>query len=554
MSLRISLIPPTLFNILLAVAAGGLLALGWPPATWFYLVLFAWVPLLLLSDRLGTNARSLFAYALLVTLALFIWNAYTTQWIYRTFFTSGVVVNFLNVTLFALPWVIYHALQNRWSKLHRYALLVSSWMSVEMLHYYWGLSFPYLTLGNVLASVPPLAQWYEYTGVFGGSLWVWGANLLLYEVLKELLARRRFGRLLTQRIGYALLWILLPMGISLAIFSSYEERGEPVEVVAVHTDLDCRKERKVYTAEQMVKVHWELTQPYLNSHTRYILWPEGAVNVGWLEELSTHTQVQDLRNKLRNYPDTQLITGAVIHEQYQPADTARIPANVDYIKVAQQKVWYNTYNGALQLNATSGAKLRTKIHMTPLEETTVYPLLVNFLRKFIPSLGGFHFSTWSGNQNVFHNQTDVTPVICYESFFGHTVKDFVYQGADLLFVILNEGWMDDDQQAQQFMQYASLRAIENRRDIVRSSNKGITCFMDQKGMIEQAISDNTSTVLIAEARVNKKKTFYTMTGDYIGWIAVVAFTVYSVTLLIAFIRYVLTYNYNAKQVLLKRAA
>ena len=124
----------------------------------------------------------------------------------------------------------------------------------------------------------------------------------------------------------------------------------------------------------------------------------------------------------------------------------------------------------------------------------------------------------------------------------------------MLFVILNEGWMDDDQQAQQFMKYASLRAIENRRDIVRSSNKGITCFMDQKGMIEQAITDNTSTVLIAEARVNKKKTFYTMTGDYIGWIAVAAFTVYSVTLLIAFIRYVLTYNYNAKQVLLKRAA
>lgn len=511
------------------------------------------MPLLLLSDRLGTNARSLFAYASLVALALFIWNAYATQWIYETLFTSGVVVNIINVTLFTLPWFLYHALQNRWNKLHRYVLLVSAWMSIELMHYYWGLAFPYLTLGNVLASVPPLAQWYEYTGVFGGSLWVWGANILLYEALKELLVQRRSG-LLTQRTGYALLWILLPMGVSLLIFSSYENRGKPVEVVAVHTDLDCRNERKTYTTAQKLKVHWDLTQPYLNNNTRYILWPENALIFDWLEELPTHPQIQTLQNKLKSYPNTQLITGAVMHEQYQPDDTSFIPANTQYLDVAQRKVWYNTYNGALQLSSTTDMQLRTKIHLAPLEETTVYPLLINFLRKFIPSLGGFHFSAWSANQNVFHSQTDVTPLICYESFFGHTVKDYVHQGADLLFIILNEGWMDDDQQAQQFMQYASLRAIENRRSIVRSSNKGITCFIDQKGVIEQSVVDNTAATLVGEVSANHRKTFYTNTGDCLAWIAVAVFTVYSVVLFIAFVRYVLTYSYDAKQVLLKQAA
>ncbi len=526
MSLRTALVPHTLINFLFAVAAGGLLAFGWPPATSFYLLLFAWVPLFLLSDRLKTNARPLFAFASLVALSLFIWNAYTTYWIYETLFTSGVVVNFINVTLFTLPWLLYHALQNRWSRLHRYALLVSAWMSIELMHYYWGLAFPYLTLGNVLASVPPLAQWYEYTGVFGGSLWVWGANLLLYEVLKELLAWRKFGRLLTQRIGYALLWILIPMGVSLAIFSSYEERGKPVEVVAVHTDLDCRNERKTYTTAQKLKVHWDLTQPYLNNNTRYILWPENALIFDWLEELPTHPQIQALQDKLKSYPNTRLITGAVMHEQYQPHDTSFIPANTQYLDVAQQKVWYNTYNGALQMSATTDMQLRTKIHLAPLEETTVYPLLINFLRKFIPSLGGFHFSAWTKNQNVFYGQTNVTPLICYESFFSHTVKDYVYQGADLLFIILNEGWMDNDQQAQQFMQYASLRAIENRRDIVRSSNKGITCFIDQKGVIEQSVVDNTDATLVGEVSANHRKTFYTITGDYLAWIAVAVFTVY----------------------------
>ena len=304
----------------------------------------------------------------------------------------------------------------------------------------------------------------------------------------------------------------------------------------------------------MVKIHWNLTKPYLTNNTHYVLWPENAFNLGWMEELLNHPQVLALRDSLESYPNLQLITGAVLYEQYQPENTANIPVNTRYLDVDQQRVWYNTYNGALELNTNLDLRLRTKIHLAPLEETTVYPLLIDFIRKFIPSLGGHSFSVWSDNQNVFHNHTNVTPLVCYESFFGHTVKDFVYQGANLLFVILNEGWMDDDQQAQQFMQYASLRAIENRRDIVRSSNKGVTCFIDQKGVIEQAATDNTPTALVGEARVNKKKTIYTITGDYIGWIMLVIFSTYSTVLCIASFKYLLAYNYSAKRILLKRTA
>ncbi|MBD0257160.1 MAG: apolipoprotein N-acyltransferase, partial [Cytophagales bacterium] len=353
------------------------------------------------------------------------------------------------------------------------------------------------------------------------------------------------------RSTYALAAVLLPAGVSLGLFVSYAEQGKAVEVIAVHPNLDCRKERKTYSADTLIKVHWRLTQKYLRDSTRYILWPENSFNMGWLEELAVNPQLAALRDSLKNYPNAQLITGTISYERYQPGDLDQIPANTRYLEVKQQKIWYNTYNSALQLNAGPAVLFRTKIHLVPLEETTVYPVVINFMRKFIASLGGDTFSTRPVNQHLFHNQEVVAPLICYELFFGNTVRKFVNQGANLLFVILNEGWIDDDKQAAQFMQYTSLRAIENRRSIVRSSNKGITCFIDQRGIVTQAFADNAATSLTGKAKLNRKKTFYTMTGDYIGWLSALVFATYLAGLPIAFVRMMV--KSNAKKVLLKRA-
>ncbi len=520
-----------LLKITFGVLSGILLAASWPPSSLFFLSFFGLIPLLVLRDSIGSSQRSLVIYTSSVVVALFIWNAYTTQWIYKTFFTSGIVINCINITLFTIPWLLYFLSRKHLVRYQQYALLVGSWISLELMHYYWGLAFPYLNLGNVLAPLPALAQWYEYTGVFGGSLWVWGANILLFELIRELspavVRRVRRIRLITLLAG----WILVPVALSAFIYSTYEEPGNTVNVVAVHPNMNCHKERQLYTAEQTTKVHWDLTKPLLNSDTDYILWPENAINLGWLNELPLHPQIQMLRDSLSPYPNSRLVMGAILYEQYQPTGNSEIPVNARSMDVGGQQVWYNTYNSALQLGGKTDIQLRTKIHLAPLEETTVYPIVVNFFRKFIPSLGKRSFSTRTSNQDVFKSQTSFTPLICYESLFGHTTRRVVREGADLLFVILNEGWMDDDQQAAQFMQYASLRAIENRRSIVRSSNKGFTCFIDQRGVVQQSVTSNSATAISGEVQTNRAKTFYTLAGDYVAWGALII-AVFLATLLL----------------------
>lgn len=541
-----------LLAFLLSVLSGALLALGWPPSPGFPLLFVAFVPLLYLHDRLPPGKRGTLTYLAAAGLALLLWNACATRWIYNAYITSGIVINCLNVALFTVPWLLYAVSQPVFNRWQRYGLLVSAWMSLELLHYHWELAFPLLTLGNGLAAAPAVAQWYEYTGVFGGSLWLWGTNVLLYESGRAFFVRRTGRGALPAKIAYALLWVLLPLGVSLGVFSHYQEKGASVEVVAVNPNLDCRKERKTLGAEALVKVHWALTKKHLSNRTRYVLWPENAFNLGWLEELPAHPLVLALRDSLKQYPDARLITGAVLYERHLPADAGPVPVNTQSFEANARKIWYNTYNTAVQLNAGPEVQLRTKIHLVPLEETTVYPPVVNLFRKFIPSLGGMFFSTRAANQHLFQNRETVVPLICYESFFGNTVRNFVGGGGNLLFVILNEGWIDDEQASAQFMQYAALRAIENRRGIVRSSNRGITCFIDQRGRITRAVVDHAATALSGSVRVNRQKTFYTLTGDYLGWMALAGFAGLGAALVVAFAR--VSLKDHAKKVRVKRAA
>jgi|GEM_PF-3231730 len=381
-----------LLPFLLSVLSGALLALDWPPVAGFPLLFVAFVPLLYLHDRLPPGKRGTLPYvAAAADLALLLWNAGATRLIYNAYFTSGIVINCLDVALFTVPWLLYAVSQPVFNRWQRYGLLVTAWMSLELLHYHWGLAFPLLTLGNGLAAAPAVAQWYEYTGVFGGSLWIWVTNVLLYEAGRAFFVERARRGVLLTKFAYALLWVLLPVGVSLGLFSSYQEKGQSVEVVAVHPNLDCRKERKTLGAEALVQVHWALTKKHLSNRTRCILWPENSFNLGWLEELPANPLVLALRDSLKKYPDARLITGAVLYERHLPGDTGPVPVNTQSLEVNARKIWYNTYNAAVQLNAGPEVQLRTKVHLVALEETTVYPPVVNLFRKFIPSLGGLFF-------------------------------------------------------------------------------------------------------------------------------------------------------------------
>ncbi len=93
-------------------------------------------------------------------------------------------LSWLTACLMCLPWLGFHAVRKRLGNTLGYTPLFSLWLSFEYFHLQdWGLSWPWLTIGNVFAAHPDWVQWYEYTGTSGGGLWILVVNILLFQLL-----------------------------------------------------------------------------------------------------------------------------------------------------------------------------------------------------------------------------------------------------------------------------------------------------------------------------------------------------------------------------------
>ena len=74
-------------------------------------------------------------------------------------------------------------------------------------------------------------------------------------------------------------------------------------------------------------------------------------------------------------------------------------------------------------------------------------------------------------------------LICYESIFPELARKQVAQGATLLVNISNDAWFGRSSAPEQHLSLGILRAVEQRRWIARSTNTGISAFVDPTGAV-----------------------------------------------------------------------
>lgn len=127
---------------------------------------------------------------------MFIWNVSTTWWIWNASEPGAVAAFLANSFLMCLPWIGYRSVKHRFGDKIGYISLLVFWMSFEYIHLHdWGLSWPWLTLGNVFATRTEWIQWYEFTGSSGGTLWVLLMNIFYSFTLKRISVPGRTGRI-----------------------------------------------------------------------------------------------------------------------------------------------------------------------------------------------------------------------------------------------------------------------------------------------------------------------------------------------------------------------
>ena len=119
--------------------------------------------------------------------------------------------------------------------------------------------------------------------------------------------------------------------------------------------------------------------------------------------------------------------------------------------------------------------------------------------------------TLSFNNNSISKK--VAPIICYESIFGEFVTGFTKKGANFFAILTNDAWWGETPGHKQLLSYSRLRAIENRRDIVRSANTGISGIIDPIGNTNERIGFNKQSVFHGKILLNKGLTFYAKYGS-----------------------------------------
>ena len=225
-------------EILLAVLSGLLMAAAWPTNGFTPLIFIAFVPLIFLQDRIGNQQdKKNGSVFWLSFLAFFVWNSLTTWWVWNSTPVGAIAMLLLNSSFMATTFWLYHYTRKKiFNNKKGYFLLILFFLAFESLHLNWQLNWPWLNIGNVFSHNHTWVQWYEFTGVAGGTFWVLLANILAYKIVKRLMANDK--RQMALSITYFLAVIIVPIIISKIMYKSYEENGDDVEVVVVQPYID----------------------------------------------------------------------------------------------------------------------------------------------------------------------------------------------------------------------------------------------------------------------------------------------------------------------------
>lgn len=511
---------------LLSILSGLLLWLGWPTSPLPYFLFFALVPLLALQDHLQKHSkkpgRKVFGFSYLTFLT---WNTATTWWVWNSTPAGAIAMLVLNSLFMAIVFWLFHLTRKGGGDLFGYLGLVCYWLGFEYLHLNWDLSWPWLNLGNGLAMIPGWIQWYEFTGTFGGALWIWLLNIALFYAI---IYQGNFKKPEIRWAVFFLALLIVPVAASYLIGSSHQEGKETVEVVVTQPNIDPYSEKFIGSEnyipyQQQVARFIALSTEKLTPQSDFLVWPETAIDNVFNEERLDRYPILDTIAELENqYPKLSVVTGITSYQQYLnvkvATPTARYREDIGY---------YDVFNAALFIGKKGIRQTYHKSKLVPGVEILPYPKFFQWLTDLVFDLGGIVGSLGRQNERtVFYNEngTGIAPAICYESIYGEFMAEFIRNGAHYIFIITNDGWWGNTPGHRQHLHYAVLRAIETRRSIARSANTGISAFIDQKGMIYQSTNYWEPAVIRQKLAKNEEITFYVRYGDYLArtslWLSV----------------------------------
>lgn len=500
-------------NIIGAILSGICLVLVFPKAQ---IGIIAWIALIPLFMTLEEQTPQVaFRLGLITGLIYFggtlYWIPYTLEHYGKLPLILSWAILFILVAFLAL-YVGVFAWGVSWcgksSFLPAPVLSAVWWVSLEYLRGYILTGFPWVLLGYSQVECLSMIQVAEFTGVYGISFLIVLFNAAAAACLTSYINKKNLPwRFLS---GVILLVVLCFAYGMWQLKTPSPPTWLKVSIAQGNIPQDQKWDPKYQ--EDVFVTYCKLTlQAAQEEKPNLIIWPEAATPFYFQSDPIYRPRMLELAKESKSF----LLFGSP-----------------GYIMLNKE---LRPFNGAYMISP-QGEELAhyKKIHLVPFGEYVPLEKLFSFAGKLVEQAGNF-VSGWDYSLLPF-NSTVLGTVICYEAIFPDLVRRFVKSGAEVLVTITNDAWFGRSAAPYQHFNMAALRAVENRRYLVRAANSGISGFFDPWGRVLKHGGLFTREKLTHAIAPKKEMTFYSRFGDVFAGLC----------LLLVLINFIVSFSYKKR--------
>lgn len=456
------------------------------PATGF-LSFICFVPFLYVLHRSPTYKYSFvvgYVFGLLSSGIIFFW----INNLHPLLFLLIVLYQALFVSLFAI--CVHHIQRRPLSKDLNWLFIPCLWVSLEYLRSIGYLAMPVGLLGYRITNFLSFCQLASVVGIYGLSFVVFLINVLLTSVLVQKNMKSRLTAI------FGICGILLGGYLygSSILRSNHSFQSSRVSVIQGNIDPDTKW--NIDFLDQTIDLHIALSKKVLTENPSLIIWPETAVPT-----FLFYPERADKLQRIKSF----------IGKIQRPI----LLGTQDLIINRRGKVAYNL---ATHFSAQGDLLGKyAKIKLIPFAEHSPVKSLIPFLRK-----QGLSPIYTSGNEYTIFNNGDFkfSTHICFEAFFPFLIRKFVGRGSEVIINLTNDspslGTMDFYYHITANM--LIIRAIENRRSVVRAANNGISTFIDPFGRVIKSSKLFAEDHISASIPISNYRTIFNRFGFLIIYV------------------------------------
>lgn len=521
--------------IILTILSAVLLSIGFllPHCGGFALIAF--VPLLWM-DRIASKEQ-LPHFFWWYWMCFLLFNALTTFWVCNATVGGGIAAIVINSLLMSIIWALFRLFSRRFKGTLPYIFLAAAWIAWEKFYFGAEVSWPWLTLGNAFAGSTTCVQWYEVTGLMGGSLWIWLCNLSVFGLTIALSGERwkkgsKNGYTAFAKAAFVAGTVLVFLGPLLASWIRYAtftgKSESSIAAITLQPNFDpyqkfeslSQADQTAVLAEQADRVLRDICGQD-STRTILLVGPETFTNDVVLNDIMRSRTLCTLKSHLAPYPNANMLLGASTYEILESAEAPSVTAR----KMGNGR-WYEDRNSAVMIDRTPRIELYHKSRLVVGVEKMPWPEVMRYVDNWLGGVMGHcisqdHVSLLDVMDDG--ERTSIGAAICYESIYYDYFAEYVKAGAKAMTVITNDAWWGDTPGYRQHLRYSCLRAIETRRDIVRCANTGLSAFINQRGDIVSCSKWWEREELEGEMHFSSHITPFVKYGDVAGRLATFVF-------------------------------